>query len=312
MKRGLSLTLDGRKSSSKEMSFCANGECVTTENSPARLPVWRRACLLLFLASLVPSSTMGAQQQTTQPTLRVLFIGNSYTYFNNLGDMVAGIAAAGTGPKIMPTLAVRGGQSLQWHLDNGPAMAALKTGTWDYVVLQEQSMLGVATLDGKPVIADSSAFHAAVREWARRVRGVGAKPILFMTWARRSALPDQAKLSVAYVSIGRELNIDVAPVGEAWSAALTRWLSLELHVFDESHPTPAGSYLAACVIFSTLTGRDPKGAPSVILGHPVSRSEGTVDFNEMVPLVDIGATTAGWLQEIAWKAVSNHRGRIAK
>ena len=41
-----------------------------------------------------------------------------------------------------------------------PAMAALKTGTWDYVVLQEQSMLGVATLDGKPVIADSSAFHA--------------------------------------------------------------------------------------------------------------------------------------------------------
>jgi hypothetical protein len=283
-----------------------------TEHSTSRLTAWRRAYLLLPLVCLVLSSTIGAQQQTTPSTLRVLFIGNSYTYFNNLGDMVAGIAAAGTGPKIMPTLAVRGGQPLSWHLENGPAMAALKTGTWDYVVLQEHSLLGVATLDGKPVIADPSAFHAAAREWARRIRSVGAKPILFMTWARRSALPEQARLSEAYVSIGRELNVDVAPVGEAWSAARTRWLSLDLHIFDESHPTPAGSYLAACVIFSTLTGRDPKGAPSVILGHPVARSEGTVDFSEMVPLVDLGAATAGWLQEIAWKAVSDHIGRTDK
>lgn len=282
-----------------------------TNDSLSQRPVPQRAYLLL-LACLVLSSSAGAQQQTSQPTLRVLFIGNSYTYFNNLGDMVAGIAAVATGPRIEPALAVRGGQTLQWHLDNGPAMATLKTGTWDYVVLQEHSMLGVATLDGKPVIADPSAFHAAVREWARRIRSVGAKPILFMTWARRGALPEQAKLSEAYVTIGRELNIGVAPVGEAWSAARTKWLSLDLHIFDESHPTPAGSYLAACVVFATLTGRDPKGAPSVILGHPVARSEGTVDFTEMVPLVDIGATTAGWLQEIAWKAVSNHRGRIDK
>jgi hypothetical protein len=267
---------------------------------------------LLFLASLVAPGTIAAQQPATQPSLRVLFIGNSYTYYNNLGDIVAAIAAAGTGPKIIPTLAVRGGQSLQWHLDNGPATAALKGGTWDYVVLQEHSLLGTAMLDGKPVIADPSAFHAAVREWTRRVRSVGAKPILFMTWARRSALPEQAKLSEAYLSIGRELNIDVAPVGDAWTAARTRWLSLDLHIFDESHPAPAGSYLAACVIFSTITGRDPKGAPSVILGHPVARPEGTVDFTEMVPLVDLGAATASWLQEIAWKAVSDHKRPAAK
>jgi hypothetical protein len=269
--------------------------------------------LLLLLACLLLPTAVRAQQQTAQPALRVLFIGNSYTYFNNLGDMVAGIAgAADTGPRIMPTLAVRGGQNLQWHLDNGPAMAALTTGTWDYVVLQEQSMLGAATLDGKPVIADPAAFHAAVREWARRIRSVGAKPILFMTWARRSALSDQEKLSEAYVSIGRELDIDVAPVGDAWSAARSRWLSLDLHIYDESHPTPAGSYLAACVIYATLTGRDPKGAPAVITGHPVTRSEGTVDVSETVPLVDLGATTAGWLQDIAWKAVLNHRGRTAR
>jgi hypothetical protein len=282
---------------------------VTTEHSRSRLPIWQRVYLLLFLASLVAPSTIAAQQPTTQPALRVLFIGNSYTYFNNLGDIVAGIAAAGSGPKIIPTLAVRGGQSLQWHLDNGTAMAALKDGTWDYVVLQEHSLLGTAMLDGKPVIADPAAFHAAVREWTRRVRSVGAKPILFMTWARRSALPEQAKLSEAYRSIGRELNIDVAPVGDAWTAARTRWLSLDLHIFDESHPTPAGSYLAACVIFSTITGRDPKGAPAVILGHPVARSEGTVDFTEMVPLVDLGAATASWLQEIAWNATAQSRRR---
>jgi hypothetical protein len=268
----------------------------------------QRSFWLVVVTVLALAGVVRAQQESGRAELRVLFVGNCYTYFYNLAEMVGeNSAAAGSGPRILPTLAVRGGQTLEWHLENGPAMAALASGRWDYVVLQEQSLLGGVAVNGKQEVADPAAFHASVREWTRRIRNVGARPVLFMTWARRSALAEQAKLSEAYNAIGRELGVDVAPVGEAWSAVRTRWLSLDLHIFDESHPTPAGSYLAACVIYATLTGRDPSGAPSVILGHPISRGEGVVDPSEKVPLADLGATTAGWLQEMAWRTVEHHR-----
>ena len=271
---------------------------------------WHRH-LFMVIALLVSATPIRAQQERSPSDLRVLFIGNSYTYFNNLGDLVAGIAASyENGPKIVPTLAVRGGQTLQWHLDNGPAMAALEAGDWDYVVLQGHSLLGGSVVDRTPVIAEPSAFNASVREWTRRIRQAGAEPVLFMTWARRNALTDQVKLSEAYTAIGRELTTDVAPVGDAWSAARTRWLSIDLHIFDESHPTAAGSYLAACVIYATLTGQSPSGAPAAVLGHPVSRGAGIVDSTERVPLADLGATTATWLQDIAWRVVSEHRASI--
>lgn len=267
---------------------------------------WYR-CLFVVIALLTCATPMRAQQDRPPSELRVLFIGNSYTYFNNIGDLIAGIAASNEdGPRITPTLAVRGGRTLQWHLENGPAMAELEGADWDYVVLQGHSLLGGGVVDGTPLVAEPSAFHASVREWTQRIRQAGAEPVLFMTWARRDALADQVKLSEAYTAIGRELTVNVAPVGDAWSAARTRWLSLDLHIFDGSHPTPAGSYLAAGVLYATLTGQNPSGAPSSILGHPVARGEGVVNFEETVPLVDLGASTATWLQEIAWTAASEN------
>jgi hypothetical protein len=176
--------------------------------------------VIAVLALALPAAAQNAVAQfQTRTVLRVLFIGNSYTYFNNLPDIVAGIAAADPdAPVIVPTLATRGGATLQWHLENGSALKSLAAGKWDFVVLQEQSLLGGDEKDGKIIVGDPFAFHVSTREWVRRIRAVGATPLLFMTWARWSppdAARTQKELADAYVIIGREMNVKVAPVGLA-------------------------------------------------------------------------------------------------
>src|SRR5918996_4029477 len=139
----------------------------------------RLAAVLLFAFLLLG----GTAAQTS--TLRVLFIGNSYTYFNNLGDLVAGIAAALPGPKVAPALAVQGGMPLGWHLVNGPAMKMLDEGTWDHVVMQDHSLFGGLVINGEPRMAPPAGFHESARILVRRVRERKARPLFFMTWARR-------------------------------------------------------------------------------------------------------------------------------
>ena len=272
------------------------------------------AVLLLpvMLGSGRPAGTRAAQpvspasRTITRDTLRVLFIGNSYTYFNNLGDLVSGIAASRKdGPVVLATLAVRGGALLRWHIDSGPAMGALQSGKWDYVVLQEQSQLGGGMVEGKPVVGKADAFHASVRELVRRIRARGAAPLLYMTWARRDYPDQQDDLARAYLDIGRELGVKVAPAGLAWAETRKKMGELNLFAGDGAHPSPTGSYLNALVIYATMTGRDPHGAPAVVRGHPYTTA-GVGDPSSIVALADLDPSIAKGLQDIAWATVGRH------
>jgi hypothetical protein len=80
-----------------------------------------------------------------------------------------------------------------------------------------------------------------------------------MTWARQHAPESQQIITDAYTSIGRELGAMVAPVGLAWQAFLREHDQPALHDRDQSHPTLAGSYLAACVFLVMLLNEDPVG-----------------------------------------------------
>ena len=265
----------------------------------------------VLVAAFVWTSGFLSEAQTaesTRRTLEVLIVGNSFTYFNNLGDVLAGVAASlPDGPAIRPTLLVGGGMTLQWHYATGKPTMLVRDRKWDFVVLQEQSALGGGSEGGEARLSPPTVFHQAVRKFIPEIRKSGATPLLLMTWARRTRPDEQAVLTDAYMSIGRELNVQVSPAGLAWQEVLRKWPDTELHVADGSHPNPAGTYLTALVLYTSLTGRDPHGAAATIEGHPYSRREGVVDLTQTVTLVSLSPELARRLQDAAYRTSRQSR-----
>lgn len=183
--------------------------------------------------------------------VRVLFIGNSFIVRNDLPTLWAGLAAGEKGTAIESEVVAAGGASLRQHLNKGTAALLLAEGGWDYVVLQEQSTLPVK---------NPQRSQQNIRDFHGIIEDAGARTVLYMTWARLNAPESQALLTSTYDDVGKELDVPIVPAGLAWQHALSADPALVLHDKDNSHPTLAGSYLAACCFQWTLLGA-PVGEP---------------------------------------------------
>jgi hypothetical protein len=206
--------------------------------------------------------------------LKVLFIGNSFTARNDLPRLIARLAAA-RGKNLEHRLISAGGASLRTHWNAGEALKAIQGGHYDHVVLQEQSTLPVK---------NATRMHENVRLFDEAIKAAGAKTVLYMTWARQNAPESQQAITDAYAGIGRELGATVVPVGLAWQRFLGKHDQPVLYDKDQSHPTPAGSYLAACVFLAVLFGENPVGL------------DGEVD--------GLGERDLALLQKVAWQTCS--------
>lgn len=279
----------------------------------------RRAVLHSVLCLAIACFPAFAQVKAAAPgqrELRVLFIGNSYTWFNNLPHLVTALAESAHEARPLRTaMLVGGGFTLRNHWDAGAAVSAIQENSWDYVVLQEQSMLGSAApaVNGVPRI-DPRLFHDYARRFDAAIKQAGAKTVFFLTWARQDFPELQSVLNKAYLSIAKELGDRVAPVGPAWKEAIDARPRLDLHQRDRSHPTPAGSYLAACVFYATLYGESPEGLTAQIEAD----ASGITDFRLLeAPLggpfplrgVDLSQSDARLLQRIAWRVVKKASAR---
>jgi hypothetical protein len=187
---------------------------------------------------------------------KILFIGNSFTARNNLPGLI-GQMAAERGKVVESRLISAGGASLRRHWNAGDALVAIQEGGFDHVVLQEQSTLPVK---------NAGRMHESVRLFHAAIKTAGAKTVLYMTWAREHAPQSQQAITDAYTEIGRELGATVVPVGRAWQSFLGKYDQPVLHDRDQSHPTPAGSYLAACVFLAVLFGENPAGIETTVPG----------------------------------------------
>jgi hypothetical protein len=186
----------------------------------------------------------------------VLFIGNSFTARNDLPGLVARLAEV-RGKSLQHRLISAGGASLRTHWNAGEALKAIQEGQCDCVVLQEQSTLPVK---------NAKRMHENVRLFDEAIQAAGAKTVLYMTWARQDAPESQQAITDAYADIGRELAATVAPVGLAWQRFLRQHGRPALHDKDQSHPTPAGSYLAACVFLAVLFRESPMEVDAEVAG----------------------------------------------
>jgi len=235
------------------------------------------AAVMLFVGLLGISTAAVGASGKGKDSCRVLFVGNSYTYGNDLPNVLSRLAASGKpAVKIQTDRHVKGGCTLERHVAEGEAVKKIREGAWDVVVLQEQSTRPV--LEPAKMPGPARALHAKIVK-------SGARTVLFMTWARQHKPEMIEALARQYNAVAKELGAGVAPVGRAWQAALKARPGLVLHKKDKSHPTALGTYLAACVFYAALTGRSPQG-----LGN--------------AGLKPVGEDDAAFLQQIAWQTVN--------
>lgn len=222
----------------------------------------RRILLAWMLGVAVVGQAVAGDLPTAQPVIgstlpgqpiSVLFVGNSYTFYNDLPQMVRRMSVEAAQPRPLQVRDVTfGGASLQAHWQRGEVQQVIAGQHWDYVVIQDFSTMPVDDPD-------------LTREYVRRVaaaaREAGAQPILYLTWARQARPAMQDQLDSVYTELANETHALLAPVGQAWKRALAVSPQPHLFIEDGSHPSYAGSYLAASVFYSLIYGVQPP-APS--------------------------------------------------
>lgn len=239
-------------------------------------------CIVILLCSFqIP--VLAAKPETTETmeetesddifddsdyTARILFIGNSYTYYNNFCATFTNLCrSAGQNPYVCQV--TKGRHSLSQAANEKDAEGArvrflLTTQKWDYVILQDRHNYPIS----RP-----KRITRAVKKLEPYIKAAGAEMILFMTWAPdkghvdyrkfRKKVPGKAvyyeKLKNYFYDLAEETNAVVAPVGTAFYQCQKQFPRIRLLRKDHSHPAQAGSYLSACVIYETVFKKSPIG-----------------------------------------------------
>ncbi len=208
--------------------------------------------------------TPAVERLDNETPQRVLFIGNSYLYYNDslhnhvewIGDEI-GPHAAGDYQYKSATI---GGARLSHH----PVGKLLKPGRLDIdepfelVILQGGSR-ETLTPEGR------AEFRDTALRLNKKIRATGAEVALYMTHAHVEPddryQPDAIDtIAPAYVSVGNELGALVLPVGLAFERAYEQRPDIVLHqTYDGSHPSLLGTYLAACVVYQSIYDTSPVG-----------------------------------------------------
>jgi hypothetical protein len=212
--------------------------------------------LSLFLAACSILGSEPAQYET-----HVLFIGNSHTFTNDVPSMFESMARAG-GYSVKADMVAHGGWTMLDHAQSSETIEEIRSTEWDYVVLQEQG-----DVPSFPSSRERE-MYPAIRGLHNEISASGADTVLFMTWGHRNGSlaanvggygAESALVETAYVKIGNELDVAIAPVGVAWWLAMQSDPGLNLWVNDGNHATKEGSYLAASVLYHVILGQSPEG-----------------------------------------------------
>lgn len=198
----------------------------------------------------------------TQTSTKVLYLGNSYTYVNDLPNIVEQLSLSQS-KEIQSTEFLSGGARFQTHWNNTAVTDRIKQGGFDYMILQGQS---------QEVAFPQGQFMSEVYPYAQKLDSLfkefnpNGKVIFFMTWGYRYGDATNCPFYTPFCTFSsmsqelynnyRQMALDfqssVAPIGAAWSYSINLDSNYVLHSSDNSHPSYDGSYLAACVLYSSI------------------------------------------------------------
>jgi hypothetical protein len=271
--------------------------------------ILRGPIMAAAVAGALAIGPMAAQAQT-KPLVTSLgpdfpkseiFIGNSFFYYNNgMPGHVSKLEKAADPDhkdRYRATMVTIGGSGFDWH-DVESYFRPNAVGSYSFDEHNNVVFNKLDKLFDVAVMMDCSQcpIHPRLKtvftEFAKKdsdiVRAHGAIPVFFMSWAYADKPEMTAQLAEAYTVAGNANNALVIPAGLAFARALSKQPELNLYVADKRHPTLAGTYLGACVVFTALTGRSPVGNTY---------------------LAGIDAPTAHFLQTVAWETVQDYYGK---
>ncbi|MEJ2312555.1 MAG: SGNH/GDSL hydrolase family protein [Gemmatimonadales bacterium] len=244
----------------------------------------RTLLVALTVAVAGEASRAPISGQETASEISVLFVGNSLTIWNDLPAMLESLLRSGGLERVRVASLSQPGFGLEDHWRGGIARAAIRTGEWDVIVLQQ----GPSATEGRPSLLEYSG------RFAQEARDAGARVGLSMVWPTPARRNDFEGVSESYTMAADAADGLLFPVGDAWREAWCRNPDLALYGPDAFHPSPAATYLAALVIYGRLMRSDPRGLPSRL----------QLDSRE-VPPSTVDDETAALLQEAAAAANGN-------
>lgn len=205
--------------------------------------------------------------------LRVLFIGNSHTYFNDSPAVFKMLAEAGQDVEVEVSMQAHPGVTYAWHLSQGAELRfALVHGNYDYVLLQQAAHSPCPSpeetiKDGKKLI--------------EYVKKCGSTPILVMPWAEKRFPEHQAIMYNTYNTLAKQCDVKFSPVGYVFERVLNERPDINLYWFDGEHCSPYGTYVNALCAYSMIFGVSPEGLPNTSIKHARGEAEDMIPIKEL-------------------------------
>lgn len=266
-----------------------------------KIALFAGVALLLGACSTVPTSAPKAAQAEPEQTKAVLWVGNSFFYYNNsmhghVGQLIRGSSMADKSG-FRAVSATISGSGINWHdleshfKPNGVGSYSFNsknevvfntfTKPFDVVLMMDCSQCPI-----HPRLR--SVFYEHAKKNSDIARKHGARPAFFMSWAYADAPEMTEQLAAEYAKAGKENNALVVPAGLAFAASIKARPDIALTIADKRHPTLAGTYLAACTVLASLYKANPEG-------------------NTYTAGLD--AATAKFLQTVAWQTAQDYAKR---
>jgi hypothetical protein len=202
---------------------------------------------MLFVVLLSSTQLQAAEKRDT---IRVLFVGNSYVYYNNLSQLI-NLLTEGMPTQLICTKSTVGGAHLgeHWRGLRGLQSREIITGKkHDIIIIQDNSMWPIEH-------KDSLLYYGKL--FCDLIRKQGAKPYLYTTWARQKTPETQSVITDAYQELATTAAATRVPVGDAWQLAREQHPEMNLFFTDGSHPSNLGTFLIALSFIKKITGQLP-------------------------------------------------------
>jgi hypothetical protein len=229
----------------------------------------------VLFAVLVAPAALRAQTKPQridigQVSESILWVGNSFFYYNNSMHNHFGrlVASAGPGSQVRSTSVTISGSGLDWH-DMDSLLRPDGLGRYSFVGDNEIRFNKPGRQYDTAIMMDCSqcpvhpqlqgAFHETVRKHSQSLVRNGVRPVLFMSWAYKDKPEMTAQLAEQYTLAGNANDALVIPAGLAFAKAIAKRPEIELYQADKRHPNLSGTYLAACTVYATLFRKSPEG-----------------------------------------------------